>query len=284
MLVHRRGPDPVRRAGCSSTVAVVLADLLDLVLPRSCAGCAAAGRILCHACLDSLGPPRRHRPSPCPPGLPDLAAATSYDGPARAVLLGHKEQGRLGLARPLGGALAAAVALLDLPPRVVLVPVPSNPVSVRARGHDHARRLAVAAARRLPGAQARPLLLSARPVADQAGLAARARAANLAGALRARARLDGLAVVVVDDVVTTGATLAEAARALRAAGADVRGAAVVAATARRAGANRAGEGRAASREPIPGRHPEDPTPVQPVGTGLASSSSPPTGRASPERR
>jgi predicted amidophosphoribosyltransferase len=70
-------------------------------------------------------------------------------------------------------------------------------------------------------------------VADQADLTAADRAANLSGALRARFDLRGSRVIVVDDVITTGATLAEAARALRAAGADVRAAAVVAATARR---------------------------------------------------
>jgi predicted amidophosphoribosyltransferase len=212
----------------------VLADLLDLVLPRSCAGCVAPGPALCPACAAGLAVPRRHRPDPCPQGLPAVVAAAPYAGPVRAVLLAHKEQGRRGLARPLGAALATAAAVLDLPPRSLLVPVPSSPEAVRARGHDHARRLAAATARALPGAQARPLLVGCRAVADQAGLDRAARAANLSGALRVRGRLAGLPVVVVDDVVTTGATLAEAARALRAAGADVRGCVVVAATQRRA--------------------------------------------------
>lgn len=211
----------------------VLADLLDLVLPRDCAGCRLPGRTLCATCAAALGSPRPHRPEPCPAGLPRLVAAGAYDGAVRAALLAHKERGRLGLVAPLGTALAAAVRELDPPRGAVLVPVPSSPAAVRERGQDHARRLAAAAARRLPGVRARALLLPARRVADQSGLTSLQRAANLSGALRARRRLDGLPVVVVDDVVTTGATLVEAARALRAAGADVVGAAVVGATTRR---------------------------------------------------
>ena len=130
-------------------------------------------------------------------------------------------------ARPLGRALAGAVAAHG--PGVVLVPVPSSPASVRARGHDHARRLTAVAGRAV-GAPTAAVLVQARDVQDQAGLDTAARSANLTGALRARRRLDGLDVVVVDDVVTTGATLADAARALTAAGARVRGAAVVATT------------------------------------------------------
>jgi predicted amidophosphoribosyltransferase len=81
-----------------------------------------------------------------------------------------------------------------------------------------------------------PALAVRRSVRDQAGLDRAARSANLAGSVRLRrsavGRLRGRAVVLVDDVVTTGATLAEAARVLRASGLDVVGAAVVAATAR----------------------------------------------------
>ncbi len=93
---------------------------------------------------------------------------------------------------------------------------------------------AAAAALRSDGvpAQAVRLLVTDRTVADQAGLSADRRAANLHGALRGTGPVRGR-VVVVDDVVTTGATLVEAARALAAAGHDVVGAAVVAATSRR---------------------------------------------------
>lgn len=206
----------------------MLRDLLDLVLPSACAGCGLPGRLLCDGCDAALTdrPGRRALP-----GL-DVACAGPY-GTARGALLAHKERGRLALARPLGAALAAAVTALALPGPLVLVPVPSSRAAVRARGHDHARRLAREAARSLTAcglpATVAPLLVQARRTQDQAGLDAAARADNLAGALACRGRPDG-PLVVVDDVVTTGATLAEAARALRAAGGAVRGGAVVAGT------------------------------------------------------
>ena len=210
----------------------MLAALLDLVLPRTCSGCTAPGPALCDACRSVLvaEPVGLVRPSPCPVGLPDVAALSSYQGEVQRLLLAHKERGQLGLTRPLGRGLAAAVRLHGIE-RVVLCPVPSSRAAVRQRGHDHAMRLAKAAAREL-GVEARRLLAPARAVADQAGLSTAQRAANLAGALRATG-VPGLPVVVVDDVMTTGATLVEAARALAAGGHPVAGAAVVAATRRR---------------------------------------------------
>jgi predicted amidophosphoribosyltransferase len=213
----------------------VLAVLLDLVLPRTCSGCRAPGPGLCTSCRALLAGPALGlvRPDPCPEGLPPLAALLPYEGAAQRLLLSHKERGQLQLTRPLGRGLAAAVLVHQAGP-VVLCPVPSAPRAVRERGHDHAHRLASAAARALgPGVTADRLLTPSRRVADQSGLSTQQRAANLRGALRAVPGRGGPPVVVVDDVVTTGATLVEATRALRAAGHVVVGAATVAATARR---------------------------------------------------
>jgi predicted amidophosphoribosyltransferase len=222
----------------------VLDAVLDLVLPRRCAGCGASGCALCPACrgLLSAAPLGSAPPDPCPAGMPEVVAFSPYGGEVKRLLLQHKEHGRLGLAPALGSALASAVRLLGEGP-LVLAPVPSARSAVRARGHDHAWRLASQAARALRArgvaAEAARLLAPARRTHDQAGLSTAQRAANLRGALVARpGRSRGVPVVVVDDVVTTGATLVEAARALRAAGYDVRGAAVVAATQRyRSGAS-----------------------------------------------
>jgi predicted amidophosphoribosyltransferase len=215
----------------------VLATLLDLVLPRSCGGCALPGAGLCPSCRALLTGPALGlvRPQPCPTGLPAVSALLAYTGPVQRLLLAHKERGRLQLNQPLGAGLATAVLVHGRHP-VVLCPVPSSPKAVRQRGHDNAMRLARAAAACLSSegvpVRAARLLGPARTVADQSGLSAAARAANLRGALRAIGSADA-PVVVVDDVITTGATLVEAARALSAAGLVVAGAAVVAATARR---------------------------------------------------
>lgn len=215
----------------------MLADLLDLLLPRSCAGCRLPGSPLCPGCRHLLGGPAQGptRPQPCPVGLPPVSALLPYRDEVQRLLLAHKEHGALGLTRPLGEGLATA-ALVHGPGPWVLCPVPSSRAAVRQRGHDHAMRLASAAAdsltRRGVPAVARRLLVPARVVADQSGLTSAQRAANLAGALRATGA-PRRPVLVVDDVMTTGATLVEAARALRAQGHEVAGAAVVAATVRR---------------------------------------------------
>jgi predicted amidophosphoribosyltransferase len=118
---------------------------------------------------------------------------------------------------------------------IVLVPIPSAPATVRRRGFDATASMARLAARRLQSRYPVTVwsaLAQARRVADQAGLGARARQENLAGAYRLRKPISAAAAVLVDDVVTTGSSLTEAARALRAAGIIVLGAATVAATMR----------------------------------------------------
>ncbi|WP_059006830.1 ComF family protein [Streptomyces specialis] len=216
-------------------------ELGSLVLPTSCAGCGGARTVLCAPCrgLLSAGPARRVRPVPEPPGLPPVYAAVAYADQARAVLLAHKERGVLSLAGPLGRALAvsarAAAAVPGVDGAVLsLVPVPSSRAAVARRGHDPVRRIALAAAgwlRRdgLP-VRVRPVLRQRRRVADQAGLTAGQRAANLTGALVVRpgALLAGDVVLLVDDLLTTGVSLAEAARAVRSSGGRPVGAAVVA--------------------------------------------------------
>ncbi|WP_051970266.1 ComF family protein [Kitasatospora azatica] len=225
----------------------MLTSLLDLLLPAPCAGCGAPGALLCPSCRALLTGLRGYpaAPRPAPAGLPPVHACTAYRDPVRQLLLAHKERGALGLAGPLGAVLAEAVraALAQAPPPehpVLLVPMPSARRAVRARGHDATRRLARSAARRLRRhglpCQVAPVLRPARRVADQAGLGAAERRANLHRALTVpelfRESLSGRQLVLVDDLVTTGATLGEAARALRAAGAPPVAAATLAATTR----------------------------------------------------
>ncbi|MFC6931682.1 ComF family protein [Actinomadura yumaensis] len=143
---------------------------------------------------------------------------------------------------PVGAASVVGAAKPAVGESVVVVPVASGRRAVRRRGHDPTRRMAAVAVRearagglRVVGAD---VLRQRREVADQAGLTASGRVANLAGALEVvpGARLAGRRVVLVDDVITTGASLAEAARAVRRAGAEVAAAATVAATPLRRGA------------------------------------------------
>ncbi|WP_207892630.1 ComF family protein [Micromonospora sp. MW-13] len=222
------------------------------MLPVECAGCrdrpAAVRRGFCPRCqaaLEELGP-RPVRPTPAPAGLPPCVALGPYAGPLREALLAYKERGRHGLARPLGGLLAEVVADAVGGPRpVLLAPVPDTAAAARARYGDHLGRLARHAAVRLrragwPVRVVRPLRALPRPDSATLDRAGRARAAESAFRPRAgtavprpRAGAPAPVVVLLDDIVTTGVTLAAAARGLRAAGLAPQAAAVLAATQKR---------------------------------------------------
>ncbi|GAA4956131.1 hypothetical protein GCM10023224_47380 [Streptomonospora halophila] len=205
--------------------------LLGLLLGDHCAGCARPGGRLCPDCARALGT----RPRPCRrrAGCPQVWAVGAYTGLERTALLAFKEQGARGLAAPLGARLSGAVcAAAARHPGALLVPVPARPAALRARGYDPVLLMARSAVRRCGAVRLppEPVLAHRRRVSDQVGLDRDRRRANLAGALAVRTpgAVAGRPVVLVDDVLTTGATLAEAARALRGAGAVVVGGAVLA--------------------------------------------------------
>jgi predicted amidophosphoribosyltransferase len=232
---------------------------LELVLPLGCAGCGDADRPcaagLCSSCRHALAaavPICWQLGGPAGAVLPAFAAAP-YDGIVRSMLLEYKEHARLGVRPALAGCLllsvvAALGADAVVEPRAasrlgrrptLLVPAPSAAATRRARGHDPVGGLArIVAGRLRAGAVSVEVcaqLRQRRPVADQLGLDIARRRTNLAGAIEVRkpATVRDRRVIVVDDIVTTGATAVEAARALTAAGATVSGVAAVAATIRR---------------------------------------------------
>ena len=232
--------------GSPSSVERWLAAAGDLLLGARCPGCDEAWWGVCPDCRTELGErgPRWARPDPCPEGFPRTVASSAYDPLLRGLINAHKERQALGLTPVLGGRLARSVqALLRtegvLPGAAVsLVPVPSAARAVRDRGFDATAALAGAAARRLRPryrVSVASVLSQAPGVRDQSGLDARARQANLVGGFRLRGRPPDRPVVIVDDLVTTGSSLTEAARVLDRAGVPVLGAATVAATERRGG-------------------------------------------------
>jgi ComF family protein len=205
--------------------------LLDVLLPPACAACGLPGPAVCDACRETLAPlpppwcegcgapvpvPVDRCPA-CRGRLRGARQAVAYAGAAPALVAALKDGRRRGVAPLLCDVIAAEVP--RPPPDAVLVPVPLGSRRARERGFNQSRLIARGLAARWGLALAEPLR-RAREGPDQRGAAATARRRQAAGAFAAGGR-DPVPrwVVLVDDVHTTGSTLADCARALLAAGA-----------------------------------------------------------------
>ncbi len=197
------------RMGAGAQVRSALREAASVLWPVACAGCGAADVAVCDACTAALrGPLVRESLD----GVP-LVTAAVYDGAVRSLVGACKERGGRAEARALAVGLARAVAGA---PEGALVSVPPSRGGMRRRGFDplalvlRAAGLRAVPLRRVGGGGAqKERSVEARAVAARGSLAVPARAA---------ARIEGSRVVVVDDVVTSGATARDALRALRAAG------------------------------------------------------------------
>lgn len=201
-----------------------LLDARALLFPVECAGCALPDRALCDSCLRAL------RPVVTPRSIEGFTAHTAlrYESEVRRVILALKEEGRTDVARQLAVPFGAAVAAaLEASPAAALVRVPRGRSSYRSRGYDPLQLLL-----RRSGSGSAPGLAVARRTLAQKSLGIDERRGNMAGSLVARWSWEAREVVLVDDVITTGATLAEAARAVSEAGGRVVGAASLAFTPR----------------------------------------------------
>ena len=192
-----------------------LLDALAVLFPVDCAGCGAPDRSVCAVCLLALsGPVIETR---TPGGLP-VRSVLRYEGVPRTLLLALKDHNRTDVARALRKTLTP---LLD--PALTLVAIPPSRQAFRRRGYDPVRLLLPASTR---------ALRVTRATSVQKSLGEVERARNRAGSLRATGSLAGRRLAIADDIMTTGSTLDEAARAIRAAGGEVVGAITLAATPR----------------------------------------------------
>ncbi|MBU9764052.1 ComF family protein [Mycobacterium sp. TNTM28] len=200
--------------------------MLDLILPLQCGGCGAPSTRWCASCAAQLrvADDQPHLFTPrTDPGVPVFALGR-HAGVRRQAIVAAKERGRADLIAPLADALRAGLhhllvwGMVGTP--VTLVPAPTRRIAARRRGGDPVRRLATLAADGLPGVSVATVLRLRPWVRDSVGLSSTARQRNIAGRVRLVGGVAG-EVVLVDDIVTTGATAAESVRMLTEAGAQV---------------------------------------------------------------
>jgi predicted amidophosphoribosyltransferase len=200
--------------------------MLDLVLPLQCGGCGAPSTRWCARCAAELAVKADEPHLIVPrldPGVPVFSLGR-YAGARREAIVAVKERGRAGLIRPLAEVLRAGFAhletwgVVDTP--VTVVAAPTRRWAARRRGGDPVTRVAEVAVAGCPGVKVVAALRSRPFVVDSVGLSSSDRQRNIAGRVRAVKPVTG-EVVVVDDIVTTGATARESVRVLHAAGAQV---------------------------------------------------------------
>lgn len=201
--------------------------MLDLVLPDECGGCGAPSSRWCDACATELTvrPDEPHVVNPrVDAGVPVFALGR-YANARRQAILALKEHGRADLVAPLARALALGVhrllswGMVDTP--LTLVPAPTRRSAARRRGGDPVTRLARAAVAQHPEIEVAPALRIKALTRDSVGLGTAARERNITGRVVLRGRPPHTDVMVVDDIVTTGATARESVRVLQAAGVRV---------------------------------------------------------------
>jgi predicted amidophosphoribosyltransferase len=203
-------------------------DMLDLVLPRECGGCGAPSTRWCAACARQLAvkADEPHLVSPrVDAGVPVLSLGR-YAGPRREAIIALKEHGRADLVAPLALALQAGLERLltwgVVGTPLTLVPAPTRRSAARRRGGDPVTRMARVATDGLPNVDVIQALRLRGPVRDSVGLSGADRRRNIAGHV-AVIRAVAADALVVDDIVTTGATASESVRVLRTAGVHVVG-------------------------------------------------------------
>ena len=211
-----------------SDLTATLKPMLDLVLPLECGGCGEPGTRWCPACAAALKvhPDQPHLFAPrTDPGVPVFALGR-YAGPRRRAIVALKEHGRVDLVAPLARAVALGIhqllgwGVLELP--LTVVPAPTRRSAARRRGGDPVTRIAVGATSASTDLTVLPALRMTGHVRDSVGLTSNARQRNIAGRVRlTRAAAAAADVLLLDDVVTTGATARESVRALVAGGARV---------------------------------------------------------------
>jgi predicted amidophosphoribosyltransferase len=183
---------------------------MELLFPLRCVLCDELGTGLCRSCADQLEPCS----APVPPGLDDLVALCRYSGAGRDLVLALKRGNRRDAVPQLGAALAAGLQVILGAADPVVTWAPTTPARRRGRGFDQAELLARAVGR-AGGWSVRPTLR--RVGGPQHGANRAQRWADLSFSSR---RPPAPLTVLVDDVITSGATMAAAARALRSAGAE----------------------------------------------------------------